>query len=152
MLFSHGQTPWFAEKAKGREAWPWLRPQHLEYLPGHPAAVGFRKTEPTATTSLVLTANVVREGHTALKTQATPPSTTASLSPPVGPFAAQLCPLFPHDQDTFNCLLSPAAVMSFKDKDSMKNVEVSRQHTTPSKALGIGSGLRGFICTANRRN
>ncbi|CAB1110838.1 unnamed protein product [Ectocarpus sp. CCAP 1310/34] len=36
----------------------------------------------------------------------------------------KLCPLFPHDQDTFNCLLSPAAVMSFKDKDSMKNVEV----------------------------
>ncbi|CAN0268106.1 unnamed protein product, partial [Ectocarpus fasciculatus] len=36
----------------------------------------------------------------------------------------QLCPLFPHDQDTFNCLLSPAAVMSYKDKDSMKNVEV----------------------------
>ncbi|CAN0068112.1 unnamed protein product [Scytosiphon promiscuus] len=36
----------------------------------------------------------------------------------------KLCPLFPHDQDTFNCLLSPAAVMSYKDKDSMKNVEV----------------------------
>eukprot|EP00903_Cladosiphon_okamuranus_P022092 g20314.t2 len=27
-------------------------------------------------------------------------------------------------KDTFNCLLSPAAVMSYKDKDSMKNVEV----------------------------
>lgn len=37
----------------------------------------------------------------------------------------QLCPLFPHDQDTFNCLLSPAMVMSFKDKDNMKNVEVN---------------------------
>ncbi|CAN0377942.1 unnamed protein product, partial [Hapterophycus canaliculatus] len=37
---------------------------------------------------------------------------------------SQLCPLFPHDQDTFNCLLSPAAVMSYKDKDGMKNVEV----------------------------
>lgn len=36
----------------------------------------------------------------------------------------KLCPLFPHDQDTFNCLLSPAMVMSFKDKDNMKNVEV----------------------------
>ncbi|CAM9237482.1 unnamed protein product [Ectocarpus sp. 8 AP-2014] len=35
----------------------------------------------------------------------------------------KLCPLFPHEQDMSDCLLSPEAVLSFKDKDSMKNVE-----------------------------
>jgi translation initiation factor eIF-2B subunit beta len=31
----------------------------------------------------------------------------------------KLCPLFPHDQDTFNCLLAPSAVMQYEDSDSM---------------------------------
>ncbi|CAB1112015.1 unnamed protein product [Ectocarpus sp. CCAP 1310/34] len=73
-----------------------------------------------------------------------PPFTIASLSPPV---VRSLCPLFPHDRDTFNCLLSPAAVISFKDKDSMKNVNVSMQYTTLPRALSH-TGMRVYICSS----
>lgn len=36
----------------------------------------------------------------------------------------KLCPLYPHDQDTFNDLLSPTAVLSFEEADVMDAVEV----------------------------
>eukprot|EP00752_Nemacystus_decipiens_P002156 g2054.t1 len=60
----------------------------------------------------------------------------------------KLCPLFPHDQDTFNCLLSPAAVMSYKDKDSMKNVEVSVLYTGEALAHGSLGSARGDACSS----
>ena len=37
----------------------------------------------------------------------------------------QLCPLYPHDQDTFNELLSPSAVLSFEEADTMGTVHVT---------------------------
>lgn len=36
----------------------------------------------------------------------------------------KLCPLYPHDQDTFNDLVSPTAVLSFEEADRMEKVEV----------------------------
>lgn len=36
----------------------------------------------------------------------------------------KLCPLYPHDQDTFNELLSPTAVLSFEEADTMEKVAV----------------------------
>ena len=62
--------------------------------------------------------------------------TPLPLTAPYSPFLTprlQLCPLFPHDQDTFNFLLSPAAVMSYKDKDNMKNVKVNTSSLSPLK-------------------
>ncbi|CAM9351760.1 unnamed protein product, partial [Phaeothamnion confervicola] len=36
----------------------------------------------------------------------------------------KLCTLFPHDQDTFNCMLAPSAVMPYRDADAMPSAEV----------------------------
>ncbi|CAM9633599.1 unnamed protein product, partial [Chrysoparadoxa australica] len=36
----------------------------------------------------------------------------------------KLTPLFSHDQHTFNCLLTPSAVMSYQENDAMPTVEV----------------------------
>ena len=36
----------------------------------------------------------------------------------------QLCPLFPHDQDTVNELLSPTMVLKFEDADTVNTVAV----------------------------
>jgi translation initiation factor eIF-2B subunit beta len=36
----------------------------------------------------------------------------------------KLCPIFPHDQDSFNCLLAPSLVMDYDTSDRMRNVQV----------------------------
>ncbi|KAG5178526.1 eukaryotic translation initiation factor 2B beta subunit [Tribonema minus] len=36
----------------------------------------------------------------------------------------KLCPLFPHDQDTFNCLLAPSAVLPYEDTELAESIEV----------------------------
>jgi len=36
----------------------------------------------------------------------------------------QLCPVYPHNQDSINELLSPSMVLKFKDAETVESVEV----------------------------
>jgi hypothetical protein len=64
----------------------------------------------------------------------------------------KLCPLYPHDQDTFNELMSPHEILKFEDVDTVEYVNVKNPawDYIPPELIGLYvTNTYVFICSYN---